>query len=72
MVTAVPALISLFDQPARNSAFGAPISNRQGTTLPSGPLASMKSHACGLTHSSLVISPDTLIGLDWSNSAENA
>jgi hypothetical protein len=56
-VTSVPGLISVFDQPARSSAFGAPISKRQVTTLPSVPFESMKSHACGLVHSSLLISP---------------
>src|SRR5262245_46448895 len=64
IVTSVPGVMSSLDQPALSSAFGAPISNRHDTVLPPGSFTSIWSQACGFDHSSFVIVPDILIGLD--------
>jgi len=62
----------LRDQPARSRAFGAPISNRHGTTLPSGPLTSIWIHEWGLINSTFATVPSSFTGAFASNSAVNA
>ena len=43
-ITSLPIGKSVFRRPRRTSAFGAPASIAQLTTLPSGPVTSMCSH----------------------------
>src|SRR5688572_9670049 len=57
--------------PRRISVFGVPPSIAQDSVLPSF-FTSMWIHACGLTHSTLVIGPSSLTGAFASNSAEKA
>src|SRR6185436_18684605 len=66
-----PVFTLLRPQPSRSKSLMPTSSMAQLWALPLSSLASMKTHACGLVHSSLVTVPVNLTGRLMSNSAAN-